>query len=57
LLHVDICSKALASRVLFKESEVVKTPGGKFGTTDRVVHSLPVIVPYPVTQPVGSMAQ
>jgi len=57
LLHVDICCKALASRVLFKESEVVKTPGGKIGTTGRVVHSLPVIAPYPVTRPVASMAQ
>jgi hypothetical protein len=57
LLHVDICCNALASRVLFKECEVLKTPGGKFGTTGRVVRSLPVIVPYPITRPVGSMAQ
>lgn len=45
MLHVDICCKVLARMVLFKESEVVKTPGGKIGTTGRVVHNLPVIAP------------
>jgi len=45
LLHISMCFKSLASKMLLKESNKISITEHEIRTTGKVVHNLPVIVP------------